>query len=84
MATLSRWDMADVDVATSPQGCPCFGPWAGSRLLRLSELGEAVPSEVLQTEVLICSGSERISCHPSQDLLEDAVPTFPPCWAAEL
>lgn len=34
-------------------------------------------SKVMQTEVLTCSGNERINCHPSQYLLEDAVPTFP-------
>lgn len=34
-------------------------------------------SEVMQTEVLTCSGNDRINCHPSQYLLEDAVPTFP-------
>lgn len=50
----------------------------------LSEVGEAVASEVMQTEVLTCSGNERINYHPFQYLLEDAVPTFPPCWAAEL
>lgn len=49
----------------------------------LSEAGEAVASEVLQTEVLT-SDNERINCHPSQYLLEDAVPTFPLCWATEL
>lgn len=50
----------------------------------LSEVGEAVASEVMQTEVLTCSGNEKINCHPSQYLFEDAVPTFPPRWAAEL
>lgn len=50
----------------------------------LSEVGEAVASEVMQTEVLTCSGNEKINCHPSQYLLEDTVPTFPPRWAAEL
>lgn len=41
-------------------------------------------SEVMQTEVLTCSGNERINGHP-QHLLEDVVvPTFPPRWAAEL
>lgn len=50
----------------------------------LSEVGEAVVSEVMQTEVLTCSGNERINCHPSQYLLEDAIPTFPPCCAAGL
>lgn len=50
----------------------------------LSEAGKAVASEVLQTEVLTCSGNERINCHPSQNVLEDAVPSFPLCWATEL
>lgn len=50
----------------------------------LSEVGEAVASEVIQTEVLTCSGNGRINCHLSQHLLEDAVPAFPPRWAAAL
>lgn len=42
----------------------------------MSEVGEAVASEVIQTEVLTCSGNGRINCHPSQYLLVDAVPTL--------